>query len=257
MTDPVAVITGASRGIGKQLAVAFAEAGYDVCCLARSTLASPTKLPGTIEETAALIERTGRRALALQLDVRSEEQVAAVAERVYAELGRCDVLINNAAISVAGRTLEVPSKYWRLAVDINLLGPYYMVRHFCPRMIAAGGGVVINISSNAAVRPEFGRSSYSATKAALEVLTQVLAFELKDEGVGVYVIRLDVPVWTEGYAASLPTTDTSDFEDPVIMCDAALWLAKQPWEYAGHILTISQLREMGVVRAVTPANRSE
>ena len=79
MTAPVAVITGASRGIGRRLAVDFAAAGYDVACLARSTAESPSKLPGTVDETAELVRAQGRRALALAVDVRDEAQVAAAA----------------------------------------------------------------------------------------------------------------------------------------------------------------------------------
>ena len=275
MSDPVVVITGASRGIGKQLAVDFARAGYNVVPLARSTGDAPTKLPGTVDETAELIRAWGRQALPLSLDVQSEEQVAAVAERVYAELGRCDVLINNAAIAVPGRTLELPTKRWRLAVDINLNGPFYMMYYFCPRMARAGGGSVINISSGAAVTPEFGRISYTVTKTALESLTEGMAHELRPDGVAVNCIRLELSVWSEGYAFTLPGVaqtdqmqtreatiaagarraqpggDLADFEDPVIMSDAALWLAQQPRDYTGHVLTIGQLREMGAVRPKT------
>jgi citronellol/citronellal dehydrogenase len=168
MSNPVAVITGASRGIGKQLAVDFARAGYDVVCLARSTSDAPTKLPGTVDETAELVRAEGRRALALALNVQNEEEVAAVADRVYEELGRCDVVINNAAIAVPGKTLELPTRRWRLAVDINVNGPFYMIYYFCPRMAAADGGHVINISSGASITPQFGRISYTVTKRALE-----------------------------------------------------------------------------------------
>jgi citronellol/citronellal dehydrogenase len=251
MSDPVVVITGASRGIGKQLAVDFAKAGYDVVCLARSTGDAPTKLPGTVDETAELVRMQGQRALSLPLDVQNEEQVAAVAERVYAELGRCDVLINNAAVAVPGKTLELPTRRWRLAVDVNVNGPFYLIYYFCPRMAEAGGGYVINISSGAAVSPSFGRISYTVTKRALEAMTEGFAFELADRGVAVNCIRLELSVWSEGYAFTLPGVDTSDFEDPVVMSDACLWLAQQPKDYTGHILTIAELREAGVVRART------
>ncbi len=250
MSSPVAVITGASRGIGKQLAVDFAAAGYDVVCLARSTSDSPTKLPGTVDQTAELVWGAGQRALALPLNVQVEEEVFAAADRVYNEFGRCDVLINNAAIAVPGRTLDLPTRRWRLAVEINLNGPYYMMMAFCPRMAAAGGGV-INISSGAAVTPQFGRASYTVTKLALESLTECMAFELQQDRIAVNCIRLELSVWSEGYAFTLPGVDTSEFEDPVIMSDAALWLARQPKEYTGRVLTIAQMRELGAVRPKT------
>jgi NAD(P)-dependent dehydrogenase (short-subunit alcohol dehydrogenase family) len=251
MTNPVAVITGASRGIGKQLAVDFAGAGYDVVCLARSTADSPTKLPGTVDETAEMVRQAGRRALSLPLDVQNEDAVRAVADRVYEEFGRCDVLINNAAIAVPGRTLEQPSRRWRLAVDVNVNGPFYMTYYFCPRMAEAGGGSVINISSGASVSPQFGRISYTVTKRALEAMTEGFAHELQEQQVAVNCIRLELSVWSEGYAYTLPGVETSDFEDPVVMSDACLWLARQPKEYTGRILTITELREQGAVRAKT------
>ena len=220
-------------------------------CLARSTGDAPTKLPGTVDETAELVRAEGRRAVSLPLDVQNEEQVAATAERASAEFGRCDVLINNAAIAVPGPTLEQPTRRWRLALEVNLNGPFYMMYYFCPRMAQAGGGSVINISSGAAVTPEFGRISYTVTKRALEALTEGMAHELKPAGVAVNCIRLELSVWSEGYTFTLPGVDTSDFEDPVIMSDAALWLARQPKEYTGKVLTIAKLRELGAVRGPT------
>ena len=251
MDKPVAVITGASRGIGKQLALDFARSGYDVVCLARSNRDAPSKLPGTIEETAELAREAGANALALPLNVQNEDEVRVVADQVYAEMGRCDVLINNAAIAVPGKTLDQPTKRWRLAMDVNVNGPLYMMYYFCPRMREAGSGRVINISSGASDAPEFGRVSYTVTKRALEALTEAMAFELAEGNVAVNCIKLELAVWSEGFAFTLGDVDTSGFEDPVIMSDAALWLAKQPLDYTAQVLTIAQFREMGVVRPVT------
>jgi citronellol/citronellal dehydrogenase len=256
MSQPVVVITGASRGIGKQLAIDFAGEGYDVVCLARSTADAPTKLPGTVDETAELVRKAGRRALALPLNVQNEDEVAAIADRVYDEFGRCDVLVNNAAIAVPGPTLEQPTKRWRLAFDVNVHGPLYMMYYFCPRMRDAGGGRVINISSGASDAPEFGRVSYTVTKRALEALTEAMAFELAEAKVAVNCIKLELAVWSEGFAFTLGDVDTSGFEDPVIMSDAALWLAKQPLDYTAKVLTIGQFREMGVVRPVTKVGQA-
>lgn len=249
MSNPVVVVTGASRGIGKQLCVDFAAAGYDDVCAARSSADSPTALPGTVDETAALVRGQGRTALPVSLDVRDEEAVAALANRVYEQFGRCDVLVNNAAIAPTGPTLEAPTRRWRLAVDINLNGPLYMFYHFCPRM-TPGQASVINISSGASQTPEFGRASYTVTKRALEALSECMAFELRGK-VSVNCIRLELSVWSEGYTSTLPGMDFSDFEDPVIMSDACLWLAKQPVSYTGKVLTITDLRALGAVRPVT------
>lgn len=252
MSRPVVVITGASRGIGRQLAVDFGAAGYDVVCLARSARGSEGKLPGTVDETADAVRATGANALPLSVDVRSEEEVAEAADDVYEEFGRCDVVINNAAVAVPGKTLEYPSKLWRLGVDVNLNGPYYVTRHFAPRMLEAGEGRIINVSSIASQTPEFGRINYTVTKRALEALTEGFAAELRGK-VAVNCIRLELPVWSEGFAATLGETNKAGFEHPVVMSDACLWLARQPLDYTGQTLTIAQLREMGVVRGPTPA----
>lgn len=249
-TQPVAVITGASRGIGKQLAIDLAQAGYAVVVTARSTEAEPSKLPGTIDETAAIVRAAGGTALPIPLDVRDEEAVARLADRVYEEFGHCDLLVNNAAIAVPGPTLEQPTRRWRLAVDVNLNGPFYMMYYFCPRMRASGEGRLVNISSVAAVMPEFGRISYTVTKRALEALTEGMAHELRGS-VAVNCIRLELSVWSEGYAYTLGNQDLSDFEDPVVMSDAVLWLARQPLEYTGNVITIGELRTLGVVRGPT------
>ena len=252
MTRPVVVITGASRGIGKRLAVDFAAAGYDVACLARSTEGSGAKLPGTIDETAEAVRAAGGAALPIGIDIRSEEAVEAAAERVYGEFGRCDVLINNAAVAVPGKTMELPTKLWRVGVDVNVNGPLYTTVHFGRRTMEATGRI-INVSSNAAWMPEFGRINYLATKRALEGMTEGFAFELRGK-IAVNCIRIELMIWTEGFAETLGNPDErTGFEDPVIMSDAALWLAKQPLDYTGHILTLGELRNSGVVRAVTPA----
>jgi NAD(P)-dependent dehydrogenase (short-subunit alcohol dehydrogenase family) len=252
-SSPVALVTGASRGIGKRLCADLAAAGYDVVCTARTSSASPAKLPGTVEETAALVERAGRRAMAVALDVQDEAAVHALADRIYREWGRCDLLINNAAVAPPKPALDDSVKRWRLAVDVNLNGPFYAMYHLCPRMAAAGGGRVINVSSGAAVTPSFGRASYTATKLGLEGLTESLAHDLAGR-VAVNCIRIDMPIWTEGFDVTLPPDfDRSWFEDAVIMTDAVLWLAGRPLDCTGKILTLGELRKQGVVRPPTRA----
>jgi len=247
MANKVAVVTGASRGIGKRLSVDLAANGYDIVCTARSSSDSPGKLPGTIDETASMVEAKGARAMAVGLDVRDEAAVSALAERVLGEWGRCDLLINNAAVAPPGLSLQEPTKRWVLAVDVNVNGPFYFMHAFAPRM---DGGRVINISSGASLAPMFGRASYTVTKRALEALTECHAWELRDK-TAVNCIQLELSVWTEGYTATLGEGNYDGFEDPVIMSDAVLWLADQPIDYTGQILTIAKMREMGVVRPVT------
>lgn len=255
MSAPVALVTGASRGIGKRLCADLARAGYDVVCAARSSAEHPSKLPGTIEETAKLVTDAGRRAWPVALDVRDEDAVRDLVERVHAEWGRIDLVVNNAAVAPEKPALEDSTKRWRLALDVNVNGPFYLIYYAAPRMAAAGGGRIINVSSSAAVLPEFGRASYTVTKTALEALTATMAHDLREKQVAVNTLRLDLMVWTEGFAATLGDPAAYRMEDAVIMSDAVLWMAKQPLAWTGHLETITSLRAKGVVRGITPATK--
>jgi citronellol/citronellal dehydrogenase len=247
MANKVAVVTGASRGIGKRVSIDLASKGYDVVLTARSSSESPGKLPGTINETASQVEAHGCKAMTVGLDVRDAKGVQALADRVFSEWGRVDLLVNNAAVAPPGLSLQEPLKRWTMAVDVNVNGPFYFMHAFAPRM---DQGRVINISSGASLAPMFGRASYTVTKRALEAMTECHAWELRDK-VAVNCIQLELSVWTEGYTATLGEGNYEGFEDPIIMTDAVFWLADQPIDYTGHVLTIAKMREMGVVRGVT------
>jgi NAD(P)-dependent dehydrogenase (short-subunit alcohol dehydrogenase family) len=257
MTRPVAVVTGASRGIGKRFCLDLAAHGYDVVATARSSDDSRGKLHGTIDETAALARHEGARALAVAMDVRDEEAVAKLADQVYDAFGRCDLVVNNAALAPPKAALDDSTKRWRLGVDVNVNGPFYFTYYFAPRMAQAGGGRIVNISSGASQMPNFGRASYTTTKAALEAMTKSLAHDLEEKCVAVNCIRLDLPVWTEGFAETLPADVDIPFEDAVIMSDALLWFARQPLDVTGQVLGIVEMRERGCVRPFTPAVRGK
>ena len=134
-------------------------------------------------------------------------------------------------------------------------GPFYVIYYAAPRMSAAGGGRIVNVSSAAAEMPQFGRAGYTVTKKAPEALTGCMAHDLRGKQVAVNTLRLEVMVWTEGFAATLEDPERFGFEDPVIMSDAILWMAKQPLDWTGHLETIGSLRAKGAVRGVTPATK--
>jgi NAD(P)-dependent dehydrogenase (short-subunit alcohol dehydrogenase family) len=251
MSNPVALVTGASRGIGKQLCFDLAAAGHDVVCVARSSRDNPSKLPGTVDETAAGVRERGARALAVGLDVRDEAAIASLVERVYEEWGRCDLLVNNAAVAPPRPALEDSTKRWRLAVDVNVNGPFYFTYYLAPRMAKDFGGRIVNVSSVVAVMPQFGRASYTATKCALEGMTRALGHDLADR-VAVNCLRIDIPVWSEGFAETLGGGELA-FEDAVVISDAILWLAREPLSQTAEVFTVTGLRDQGVVRPPSPA----
>jgi len=248
VSAPVAVITGASRGIGKRLCVDLAAEGYDIVCVARSRSGGSAKLPGSVDETAELVRETGRQAWAEGVDVRDEESIAELAGRIEREFGRCDLLLNNAAVAPPRPALEDSVKRWRLAVDVNLNGPFYAVYHL-HTLLAKQQGQVINISSVASVLPQFGRVSYTTTKRALEAMTEALAHDLRDK-VSVNTLRIDLSIYSEGFEATMPG-DYSEYEDPVVVSDAVLWMARQPLSHTAQLHTLTGLRQQGIVRPRT------
>ncbi len=247
LSDPVAVVTGASRGIGRATALALAKAGGHVVCVGRSTDASPSKLPGTIEETARQIEALGRRALALRCDVSDEGQVEAMASRVLAAFGRVDLLINNAAVNYRAPLAEVPVARWDLMMNVNLRGAFLCARAFLPHM--RPGSAIVNVSSGAVADPEvtaaLGIIPYAISKAAVESLTTSLALELRPRGIAVNCLRIESAVATEGARAVDPKGDFSTWETPEAVADALLWLATRDASFTGRIVTMADVRKAG------------
>ena len=242
LAGQVAVVTGASRGIGKEIALWYAREGAAVVCTSRTTDANPAKLPGTNDQTAREIAAAGGRAIAVGCDVRLEDDVERLRAATIDAFGRCDILVNNAGISFPGNTLDVPVKRWDLVYEVNVRGPYLTFRAFAPQMIEQGGGTIINISSAAAVVVGAGRLSYSVTKAALDKLTIGLAEELKPQRIRCISIGLELPVLTDGFVYVNPNADTSGWEGVEVMGEAALWVATRADEYNGKVVTIGGLR---------------
>ena len=174
----VAIITGAGGGIGRSIALALAGDGMAVSLWGRSE--------ASLEETAELIRAAGGTALALVADVADEDAVAVATARTVSELGRIDVLVNNAALNhPPTAVLDLDPDVWRQVVDVNLTGTFLCVRHVVPHMVEAGSGRVISISSIGGRKGGKGRAAYRATKAALINLTETLASEVHASGVTV------------------------------------------------------------------------
>jgi NAD(P)-dependent dehydrogenase (short-subunit alcohol dehydrogenase family) len=155
----VAIITGASRGLGKAFALDFAREGADVVVAARTE--TEGNIPGTINQTADEIEAIGRRALAVRCDVTKEESVEEVVKKTLDEFGRIDVLVNNAGVAWWPPITETPLKRFELVLRVNLIGAFLCVKAVLPTMIEQKRGSIINISSLAANKRVRGFSGIS------------------------------------------------------------------------------------------------
>ncbi|MEX1255378.1 MAG: SDR family NAD(P)-dependent oxidoreductase [Dehalococcoidia bacterium] len=246
----VAIVTGASRGIGRVTALALAADGADVVCAARTTDAAPAKLPGTVEETARQVRALGQRALALPCDVSQQAEVDALVERTIAEFGRVHILINNAAVNYRAPFADTPIGRWDLLMNVNLRGPVLCTQAVLPHMLKQGGGRIVNLSSGAVTMPEvsaeLGITAYAASKAALEMMTKVLGLELAASQIAVNCLRIESAVVTEGALFIDPEGDYSGWETPEAVAEAIVRLIEQPASYTGRVITIAEARELPI-----------
>ena len=182
----IAVITGASRGLGQYCAVGYAKEGAKVVIAARTEEQRDERLPGTIHETARLVQEAGSEALPVVCNVADYASVEAMVKTVLDRYGRIDILMTNAAVQPPGSISTMEIRHWELEFRVNVHGPFYTIRAALPSMIEQGSGNIINISSVAATR---GGSAYGATKRAIEAMTIGLANELKDKGIAVNCLK--------------------------------------------------------------------
>jgi 7-alpha-hydroxysteroid dehydrogenase len=263
----VALVTGASRGIGAALAAALAVEGAAVACAARTERVWDDRLPGTIHDTVDAIKHRGGRAIAVRCDLTVEDDIVALAATVARELGPADILVNNAALTVPGRPpaqaappparppsaaadrsgppgfLDFPLKGYRRHFEVDVFAAYRLMQLVLPGMIAAGRGSILNVTSDASRRPGEGPwdgaggptpFAYGGAKAALEHLTQAVAFEMQPHGVSVNALMPSLPVATPGLEVTSPgmggQLPMADF------CAAALRLLAAPAaQVTGHV----------------------
>ena len=168
LTGKVVMITGGSRGMGREMALGFAAAGADVAITSRKVEAC--------EALAQEIEAKGRRAFAYGCHVGYWDQCNALIDAVYDHFGKVDVLINNAGMSpLYDRAADIPEALYDKVLDVNLKGPFRLCAEIGQRMIDAGGGSIINVSSTGAIRPLGNIITYAAAKAGLNAMTEAFA----------------------------------------------------------------------------------
>ncbi len=253
----VAIVTGASRGIGRATAQLFATEGAKVVCAARTLGEGEHILEGSLSTTVSEIKKTGGTALAVQTNVSSEESCAQLVETAKQAFGPVDVLVNDAALSYFIPIKDYPIKRWVLAFTVNVHGPFMLSQKVLPDMIERGSGAIVNVSSGAAIGPGrgpytssgTGGTMYGATKAALERFTQGLANEVYQYGISVTCVSPSLVVPTPGtvYHKLVTGLDDPRGEPPQIMAKAILLLATEPLDKVAGRVTYSQaiLKEFG------------
>jgi NAD(P)-dependent dehydrogenase (short-subunit alcohol dehydrogenase family) len=237
----VALVTGASRGIGEAIALALAEAGADVAVSSR-------KLPA-LEEVAGKIRATGRRTVAVSAHNGKPEELRNLFDRVNEELGPPDILVNNAGTNpIFGPILNVEDALWDKIFDVNLKGAFVLSKLVGQSMINRGGGSIINVASVGGTRPAVGLGAYCVTKAGVMMLTKVCAVEWASAGVRVNCLApglvetrfskmlIETPAIYEEAVRLIPMGRHGTVDE---MVGATLYLASDASKFVtGHILYV-------------------
>ena len=233
--SPAVFVTGAGRGIGKALALGFADAGY------RVGLGSTTRERD--EAVAAEIKERGGDALAVPLDVGDPDSVAAAMEQILKRFGQLDVLVNNAALKPGFVRAEekllkdLSLATWNRVLGVNLTGPFLLSRAAVNHMIPREKGSIINVSTLSAVRPRDSEPVYAVTKAALNMLTKVLAMETQEHGIAVNAMAVSYTISDDDPSQrQQPPAQRARAMRPEAWVPLALHLARQdPAEGTGDI----------------------
>ncbi len=176
LTEQIAIVTGAGRGIGKAIALGLAEAGADIGLVARTT--------SELEAVAGQIQALGRRAVSISSDLTRTEGIQPLVEELVGQLGGIDILVNNAGINIPQDSVDVTVEAWDQILDINLKASFFMAQAVGRVMIRQGhGGRIINISSQTGSVALIKRAAYCASKAGLNLVTKVLALEWASHGI--------------------------------------------------------------------------
>lgn len=241
LSGKVAVITGASRGLGEYCAIGYGREGATVVVAARTEQVKDERLPGTIHDTARKVDDAGGEGFPVVCNVADPASVQAMVDTVLARYGRVDVLMNNAAILPAGGVSDIPPKHWELLFKINVHGVFWCTRAVLPAMVEQGSGNVINISSVGADR---GNSPYGATKLAVEAMTRALAEEQRDHGIAANVLKPVGAIATPGLMYGREERERPDLPSPDDYVEAAVLLALQtPDTCTGAVLNDAQALE--------------
>jgi citronellol/citronellal dehydrogenase len=256
----VAVVTGASRGIGAEIARLFAAEGGRVVCAARTLREGEHPLAGSLETTVAAIREAGGEARAITANIAEPAECEKLIRAAREAYGPVDVLVNNAALTYYVPVKDYPLNRWLRSWAVNFHAPFVLSQLVLADMIPRRTGAIVNISSGAAIGPgrgpypdpavgARGGTCYGAEKAALERFTQGLAAEVYQHGISVTCVSPSQIVPTPGtvYHRLVTGIDDPRGEAPILMAQAALLLAAEPLDRVTGRVTYSQqiLKEFG------------
>lgn len=255
----VVIVTGASRGIGKDIAVLFAAEGGKVVCAARTVEEGSHPLEGSLNTTIAEIRAAGGEATAAAANISLPEDCEGLVQAARDTYGPVDVLVNNAALTYFIPVKDYALNRWMRSWAVNFHAPFILSQLALEDMIPRGSGSIVNISSGAAIGPgrgpypdapaNSGGTCYGAEKAALERFTQGLAQEVYQYGISVSAVSPSLVVPTPGtvFHNLVSGIDDPRGEHPELMAKAALLLASEPLDDVTGRVTYSQqiLKEYG------------
>ncbi len=266
LTGKVAIVTGASRGIGQEIAELFGAEGAKVVCAARTMNEGEHRvLEGSLATTVARIRAAGGEATPIAVDISSEPDCIALVEQARKAYGPIDRLVNNAGLTYSLPTETFPTNRWMRCFAVNVHAPFLLSKEVLKDMIPRRSGAIVNISSAGAIGPGRGpygdqavrgRVMYGATKAALERFAQGLAQELAHyEGISVTAVSPSQVVPTPGslYQSRQTGAPRPPSEPANLMARAALLLATEPPAKVNGRVTYSQqiLKEYGLIDQAT------
>ena len=257
----VVVVTGASRGIGKEIAEVFAAEGGKVVCAARTLKEGDHPLEGSLEHTVEGIKAAGNEASAVAVDISDYDECVKLIDQTHQIYGPVDVLVNNAALTYFIPIADYPVSRWHRSFAVNFHAPFYLSQLALKDMLPRKSGSIVNISSGAAIGPgrgpykdppRNGGTLYGAEKAALERFTQGLANEVYQDGISVTCVSPSQVVPTPGTVHHHLVKSLTDprGEPPELMAKSALLLATEPLDKVTGRVTYSQeiLQEFGWIK---------
>jgi len=237
LSGKTAIVTGGSRGIGKAISLALAQAGANIVIAARSE-EEPPSLPGTIYKTAEEIKVLGGKALPVRCDVTAAGEVESMVEKTMSTYGAIDILVNNAGVLHGATFLETEISDFDNIWRVNVLGVFLCTRAVLPIMIQRKRGSIINISSGLADSTHPGNSAYSASKAGLNRMMIKLAAEVAEHNVAVNLLCPGM-VGSVGMISKVPADVADSLPPTSIVEPPAVWLAAQDAaSYTGKICEV-------------------